>query len=168
MTLNNFNNRLNNAVEWEDIVKNRFEKMGFLTNKYGQGVQLSSDFRDSIRYMNDNETCQLIRYLPDLVISIKNKRCYLVEIKSEKRTDTLNYSYELASYDVGMRLYSIGVDVIVVFSGWRSDFIQNLKFIKKYNNKEYLNSVNGSRTPFGLIEKNSVPTFDEFFRNKQL
>jgi len=157
-----FETRLDHAVRWENEVRDRLEQIGFITNKYGQGVQLEPKFRDSIRHMNANLTAQFVRYLPDWVIAVKDKSCYLVEAKSDMRCDTPNYSYECASYDIGIKLHSIGVDVIIIFSGWRADFIYNLT-IKKY--KKDPRKTNGSGTPFGLIKKESVPLFDDFFQS---
>ena len=160
-----FHKRLSTALKWEDEVKNRLETMGFLTNRYGTGVQLTPEFHDAVRFMNDNYTAQFVRYLPDWIIAIKNKMCYLVEAKSE-RSNTSNFSYELASYEVGLRLHSIGVNVIVIFTGWKVDFIQNLKIWKEFKDPTYLQRVKqngGSGTPFGLIKKDNVPTFDDFF-----
>lgn len=158
-----FQNRLNSALKWEDEVKDKLESIGFLANRYGVGVQLSPEFHNAIRFMNNNPTAQFVRYLPDWIIAIKDKMCYLVEAKSELRADTPNYSYELASYEIGMKLYSIGVEVIIVFTGWRADFIHNLTIHRRFDNHALLRTVQGSRTPFGLIKKDSVPTFDEFF-----
>lgn len=156
-----FEDRLNHAVSWENEVRERLEQIGFITNKYGQGVQLEPEFRNAIRRMNANLTAQFVRYLPDWVVAIKDKSCYLVEAKSDM-SNTPNYSYECASYDMGIKLHSIGVDVIVVFSGWKADFIYNLT-IKKY--KKDPRKTKGSGTPFGLIKKESVPLFDDFFQN---
>lgn len=166
-----FKKRLQLGKKWEDNVKERLESIGFLVNKYGQGVQIEPIFRDAIRPMNDNITAKFVRYLPDWIIVIKNNLCFLVEAKSEIRTDTKNYSYELASYDIGMCLHSINIDVIVVFSEWRADFIYNIQFNKKFDDLSLLAHVKGSRTPFGLIYKSSIPTFDNFFRkilNKEI
>lgn len=160
-----FQDRLSTALKWEDEVKTKLEAIGFLTNRYGTGVQLSPEFHNAVRFMNDNYTAQFVRYLPDWIIAIENKMCYLVEAKSE-RSNTSNYSYELSSYEVGLKLHSIGVNVIVVFVGWRADFIQNLKIWKEFKDPIYLRMVKqngGSGTPFGLIKKDDVPTFDDFF-----
>jgi len=158
-----FEERMQLGLKWENEVKERLESLGFLVNKYGQGVQIEPIFRDAIRFMNNNTTAKFVRYLPDWVIAIKNKLCFLVEAKSEIRTDTLNYSYELSSYDIGQKLHSINVDVVVVFSGWRADFVYNIRFHRKFDDSSLLAHVKGSKTPFGLVHKSSIPTFDDFF-----
>lgn len=156
-----FENRLAHAIEWEIQVKDVLETMGFITNPYGQGVQLEPDFRNAIRKMNANKTAQFVRYLPDWIVAMKDKACYLVEAKSTM-SSTPNYAYELASHQIGMDLHSIGVDVVVVFSEWRADFVYNIVFTRVFEG-DRLKHVNGSRTPFGLVLKESVPTFIEFF-----
>jgi hypothetical protein len=158
-----FEKRFQLGLKWEKEVKKRLESLGFLVNEYGQGAQLEPTFQDAIRFMNYNMTAKFIRYLPDWVVAIKNKLCFLIEAKSEMRTDTENYSYELASYDIGMKLHSINVDVIVIFLEWRADFVYNLRFHKKFNDSSLLSHIKGSRTPFGLVYKSTVPTFDDFF-----
>ena len=156
-----FEERLSHALEWETQVKDALEEIGFITNPYGQGVQLEPEFRNAIRRMNTNKTAQFVRYLPDWVIAVKNKSCYLIEAKSTM-SSTPNYAYELASYGVGMDLHSIGIDVIVVFSEWRASFVHDIAFVHKFEGDQ-LNDVNGSRTPFGLIRKDSMIAFITFF-----
>lgn len=156
-----FEARLSHALEWEVQVKNALEKIGFLTNPYGQGVQLEPEFRHAIRRMNTNTTAVFVRYLPDWIVAMKNESCYLVEAKSTM-SSTPNYAYELASHRVGMDLHSIGVDVIVVFSEWRASFVYDIEFVRKFEGDQ-LNHVRGSRTPFGLIRKDSILSFNAFF-----
>lgn len=160
-----FEDRLSHALEWEIQVRDALNEIGFLTNPYGQGVQLDPEFRNAIRRMNSNKTAVFVRYLPDWIVAMKNKACYLVEAKSTM-SSTPNYSYELASHRIGMDLHSIGVDVIVVFSEWRASFVHDLLFVRKFEGDQ-LNYVKGSRTPFGLIRKESVPSFTEFFESLQ-
>lgn len=157
-----YNERIESGVKWENDVKQKLEKMGYPVSCYGQS-QLNPDFRKIIRFLNKSSTARFIRYLPDLVIKIKNE-CYFIEAKTDIGT-TNNYSYEQSSYNIGQKLSYIGVNVIIVFTGWRADFIYNLYIHREFDNFQKTLNVKGSRTPFLLIKKNTVPPFDDFFKN---
>jgi hypothetical protein len=167
MSSERFNQLVEIGKNWQDEVRNKFESMGFVTNGYGQEGLLEKQFHKAIRKMNYNSTARFIRFVPDLVVAIENKCCFLVEAKSEKKENynSLNYSYQIDSYDVGVLLHKIGVDVLVVFEEWRACFVHNIKFWKKYTDPDYLKTVSGSGTPFGLVHKVDVPLFDDFINS---
>lgn len=156
-----FRGRYATGGAWEEEVRARFDRLGFATSRYGQAMMLPPEMQKRADHVNNCPVAKFIRYLPDLLVSRADK-FYLVEAKSLERTDTDSYSFELSSYEADMKLAAIGVPVIAVFEGWRADYVSNLKVKKRLDMPGYLAGVDGSKTAFVLIEKESVQEFEAF------
>jgi len=164
--------RIKIALVWEIKVAERYEDIGFKMVHFGQGG-LQNNIRKILRASNrDNIMTKYIRYLPDWVATLESHDVYFyVEAKTctkKYKGPEGNYSYELDSYNSGMFSYKLGAKIVVVFDGWRADYIQNLDIIDTYTDKKWIedNVKTGSGTFWGLIKKSSIPTFNEFMERE--
>ena len=72
------------AIDWENQVRIKLEEIGFLTNRYGQGIQLEPPFRDAIRKMYDSKSAD-IRLIREMAhIHFDNKQECSVDWASKR------------------------------------------------------------------------------------
>ena len=162
-------------VELHDKIQNHllylFDISGYPCEPYGiesgKGLKIHKDLLKCV-----NDTAKYVRHQPDKVI-IKNDEAILIDIKTQQRYDTDNYSVELDSYKVCKSLEEIGCKILYIFNKEANPpyelcacYVKEIEFCYIDENPNW--SVKGSRTPFGLIPKNAnyIKPIESFFELK--
>jgi len=165
----------NKRVELHDKIQNYllclFEASGYPCEPYGiesgKGLKIHKELLKCT-----NDTAKYVRHQPDKVV-IKDNEAILIDIKTQQRYDTKNYSVELDSYKVCKLLEDIGCKVLYFFNKEPNPpykmcvcYVRDIEFCYTDENPNW--DVKGSRTPFGLIPKNSVfiKPIESFFKLK--
>jgi len=118
-----------------------------------------------------NHTAIHVRHQPDKVV-VKDGKAIFIDIKTQSRYDTENFSVELASYETCRSLEKIDCEVLYIFNKTKkipydlhACHVKNVVF--RHINEKPDWTVKGSRTPFGLVYKNDpyIKPITEFFEN---
>ena len=109
------------------------------------------------------KTAGIIFNLPPFIAIIPEKHCYLVDIKQKMGIISQNYTFDMAKYDNNILLHTLGTEIIIIFEGWRADFIQYLQFSRIIDDPLPLKAMKNAKKPYGLIQIDTVRPFDEFF-----
>lgn len=157
-----FDDRLKHGLEFEQRVEQVFTELGLQVYPYGLGT-LPDSAKLNIVGLND-PTSLLLRFTPDFYCIFPGRLTFFVECKSTKVISP-NYSYSLDSYKAGLRLSKLGIKILVVFSGLKAQWIEQLPIAKVYTDRNLLRLTNGSGQPFILIPKAELPSLTTLLRN---
>lgn len=135
-----------------------FEISGYPCEPYGiesgKGLKIHGDLLKC-----ENHTAKYVRHQPDKII-IKDNEAVFIDIKTQKRYDTLNFSIELDSYKTCRQLENNDCEVLYIFNKQKNIpydlhacHVKDVSFIYVDKNPDW--TIKGSRTPFGLISKNA-------------
>ncbi len=159
-----FPNRRSLHDEALEVTEQRLKAAGLLVARFGQENILPAWAMDELRGRTE-KTATYLRFQPDLLVFRRPVGVWPAEVKScsGRNRDTPFFAYELASYDTLIRLYRADVRTFVVFNGTRAQWGWLLDFERTFEQPR--EETGGSRTPYGLIRKESIPFLDEFVRN---
>lgn len=153
-----------------------FESMGYTVDGFGVetnnlDAETSAELQADI-YRRD-PVARIVRFAPDKIV-VHPDQCYFLELKTSD-DDYTNHSYELDSFETIKRYSEVDCPVLVVFNNSRVCFASDITFHsiivpKSRWPKEYADTIAerysdtnvvykpvsaGSRTPFGLIDKDA-------------
>lgn len=149
-----FQSRLAFATDHEAAVFERLYLERFTVERFGQAM-LPEPVRDQLR-----RTSSGLRWLPDL-LAMRADVVMLIDAKAAARTDTPNYSIEVAALLAHRALWHIGHDVRVVWHDFRWSHVRELH---PDNGIDGSHAGNGSGTPFMLFRRSLSHPWTELVR----
>lgn len=156
-----FQARMSEALPHESAVKQRLESIGWIVCPFGQAM-LSGELRSLLLRIRPASP---VRWLPDFVAAKQEHdasvRSFFVDAKGG-RTDTKNYSFEIASVE-SQKSLSIAMKTEAIFI--TKDFKVLTPEIIETQGWEGPRRSNGSGTPYYLVEKWHGIPFDDMFGN---
>lgn len=136
---------------------------GFSVCPTGQEHWLNPEFHQQIRHIHNDETVDLIRYFPDLVVYHEDTGCFLLQAKSTtpEYYNGENFSIETTCLRVDKNLQQVGIRVLVVFENHPSEFYAAwANEIQPVFETAETRGFKGSRTPTSLVKKDSIPKLE--------
>jgi hypothetical protein len=143
------------GLRFEDEVAARLKVEGWEVAPFGQAL-----FPEKIRsVMRQQQIRCMWRWLPDHIVA-KGDRVYLVDSKTSTKDDYPNYAIAHDSYHAHHCMSALGLPIVYVFKGGKASFHRDLR-VTEYRPPQ--SSQNGSGTPFVLVPKNTVGTWQDVF-----
>lgn len=139
-----YQDRIHIGLPHESAVHERLESEGWNVQSWGQGI-LTDEIRQAFL---GSPRLVMWRWTPDL-IATRGSLLRLVDAKSDLRSDTPNFSLEVAAWATHTSMAQLGVPIIYVWP----DFTVNTPggiIVKEFRDGQ---GANGSKTPFVLIRK---------------
>lgn len=137
-------------------VRKRLMDQGWDAQEWGNGL-----LTDTIRNVLQHQPTKLmLRWLPDL-IAVRGFGVRLVDAKAEKRSDTPFFSLEIDAWSTHLVLERVfGIPVVYVWDDYTTNRPSRLVVAQW---KLEPDRVNGSGTPFVLVEKCAQKPWDWAF-----
>jgi len=106
-----FQNRMETHERYQKEIIDCFRKKGVLFSRFGveRGLAENENFYEALKkssYEGD-PVANLVRYLPDKAVVVDGKT-FFCDIKTVRRDDTPNFSFELESLEVVKKLWEVG------------------------------------------------------------
>lgn len=162
-TKEQFNIRLDIGLKFEDRVERILGQRGFLVCKFGMDT-LPKFIKEKLIYLNDS-TSKFLRFLPDR-LCISESETFFVECKYQI-SKTPNYSFNLEEYEGQLELAEAGIRILVVFSGFKAQWIEKLPVTRVFTDTDLLSIFGGSKRPFVLIPKQGLPNLSEIIETRE-
>lgn len=156
-----FEERLKYGHNFEDHVQEYMQSQGLRCYKYGLDTFPKSAKRKLVGLTDP--TSLLLRFGPDFYCPIPGSFSFFIECKSRKSSSPY-FSYNLESYNAAKVLAKLGINILIVFSGFKAQWIQDLPISKVCTDQASLNRSNGSSKPFVLIPQSELPSLLEILR----
>lgn len=156
-----FEHRLKIGLKFESRVERILGNYGFLVCRFGLNT-LPKFVKDRLICLND-ATAKFVRYLPDR-LAISENHAFFVECK-DQISKTQNYTFNLEEFEGQLELAQAGLRILVIFPGFKSQWIERLLIARVFTDSDLLHKFNGSRKPFVLIPKTSLPDLDSVIKN---
>lgn len=154
--------RLHVGQAHELEVAKQLERRGWAVKPWGQGL-----FDDNIRQalINRKDPVVYWRWIPDL-IAVRGETVYLVDPKTDMRTDTPNFSIELDAFIAHNAMRALGLHIVYVWADLTCNTPGRLVSAGLFTPEPGRNRVattNGSGTSFMLVRKDAQMPFDKVF-----
>lgn len=156
--------RLYLGKEHEQKVQRSLEARGWHVSPWGQGV-LSDEVRQAFIERDAGIDVLLWRWLPDM-IAVRGRDTFLVEAKTEQRTDTANFAIEIRCIAAQLAMKPLGLDTYIVWADGTCNRPQDLRpvdIILPNGRGRRVVDVNGSGTAFALVLKSEQLPMDQVF-----
>lgn len=159
--------RIHHGLRHERRVKISLDVRGWHVHPWGQGV-LSNEVRQAFNERDRGSDVLLWRWMPDM-IAVRGLDIFLVEAKSETRTDTPYFTIEVRSIMAQLAMKTLGLSTVVVWDDGTCNLTEDLEIVDFWlpegRNRKLIN-VDGSGTPFARVRKDQQRQLDELFGSK--
>lgn len=158
-----FQDRIHIGVEHERRVAASIELRGWHVHPWGQGI-LSDEVRQAFNERDAGSDVLLWRWMPDM-IAVRGKDIYLVEAKSEKRTDTDFFTIELRSVMAQLAMKTLGLSTVIVWADGTCNLTEDVEVVDFWlpEAKARRLGTDGSGTPFIRVRKDQQRPLNDLF-----
>jgi hypothetical protein len=159
--------RIHLGQRHEERVKLSLELRGWHVHPWGQGV-LSDEVRQAFNERDNGSDVLLWRWMPDM-IAVRGIDIYLIEAKSERRTDTPYFTIEVRSIMAQLAMKTLGLSTVIVWADGtcnRTEDLEVVDFWLPEGKGRRLNNVDGSGTPFARVAKSKQISLDALFGSR--
>lgn len=154
--------RLHLGKSHEDAVADRLRAHGWVVHPWGQGLFADDAIGDEVRAaLVTREPKTLWRWIPDL-IAVKGNKIYLVDPKTDIRSDTPNFSLEVDAYMAHSMMRCLGLPIVYVWQDFTCNAPHRLRPVAWFLEPQR-GVTRGSGTPFVLVAKADQDPFEKVF-----
>ncbi len=154
--------RLHIGKAHESATAERLHAHGWTVHPWGQGLFTDDDAGEEVRAaLVTREPKTLWRWIPDL-IAVKGSQIYLVDPKTDLRSDTPNFSLEVDAYMAHSMMRCLGLPIVYVWQDFTCNAPHRLRPVR-WQLEPQRGEVRGSGTPFVLVRKVDQLPFEAVF-----